>query len=75
MTPTEFRQILHTLGWSNAVLANKVGLHKVTVRNMGLGKRSIDGPLAAWMREINDYMAKHPPPKLEKKKRPYGRLP
>jgi len=57
MEPDEFNDILNRLDWPLLHLANVVQRNYAIIRKMAAGSRTIDKPLADWLREADRRLA------------------
>lgn len=62
MTPTQLRECLEALRWSQRGLAEATGHDERQVRRMAAGDAPIGEELAAWLRRARDWMRANPPP-------------
>lgn len=62
MTPAVFRATLTTLGWSQRVLARRLGVSHITVQRYASGARTIPAGVAAWVTGLAACVAARPPP-------------
>lgn len=59
MTPTEFRECLASLRWSQRGLADILNIHPTSVRNMASGKNPIPENIADWLINSASYLKIH----------------
>lgn len=52
MTPTEFTEVLDTIGWSRHKLAHRLGIHETRTRRWGNGTYPVPVNVAAWLRRL-----------------------
>lgn len=65
MTPSEFREALRCLHWTQRGFANVLETHPTTVRRWAMGQTEIPDHIAQWLHRHAAAMRSDPPPKIK----------
>ncbi|KXV33117.1 hypothetical protein AD940_14340 [Gluconobacter thailandicus] len=66
MTPTELRECLDALRWSQRGLASALGCDERTARRWAAGQAEVPGGVAEWLRRLASFHADTPAPQFWK---------
>jgi transcriptional regulator with XRE-family HTH domain len=68
MTSGQFRECLEALRWTQAQVAEELGLPPLRVRKMSTGREPVPEPIASWIRalssELEEVRRRHVPPTI-----------